>query len=62
MKKMRYTKPELMLVSMEDQLMVKASWRVTNPDGSYEQRPIGQAEGNEIEVFSKQGRFWDDEE
>ena len=50
-----------MLVEMDEQLMRKGSWRVTNPDGTSEQRPIGEANGDDIEVMSKKSIFWDDD-
>ena len=61
MKQKQYIKPEAMLVEMDEQLMRKGSWRVTNPDGTSEQRPIGEADGDEIEVMSKKSIFWDDD-
>ncbi len=50
-----------MLVEMDEQLMRKGSWRVTNLDETSEQRPIGEANGDGIEVMSKKGIFWDDD-
>ncbi len=61
MKKMKYSKPELMVVRVEseDQLMMKSKWSVDG-DTPIDITPV---DGDSIQVMSKKGgRFWDDEE
>ncbi|MBR5350091.1 MAG: hypothetical protein IK124_02520 [Prevotella sp.] len=59
--KKKYTKPEVMLVGVvaEEHLMMKSKWSVDG-DTPIDITPV---DGNEIEVMSKKGgRFWDDED
>ena len=57
MKQKKYIKPDIKMVETPElmQQMLETSWGV---DGTHQ--PIGEAEGDDIEVFSKKNNLWEE--